>query len=359
MKKYKELCVRIISILFMIIFIILPTIVNAQVDLQSLIPAADTGNKFATTAGSIMGNVRGAVQLVADSIIITMLIYIGIKYVLSAPEGRAEYRKTLLPYIVGVVLIKGGDNLVGMIEAGQYNDIIEPHVSGIQTAVQNAGWAIAVIMLIIIGIKYVMAAPEGKAEYRKTMTPYIVGAVLIYGATNIAPNIANGGNEYWNLVSPHLTGVQNAISLAGESIAIIMLLIIGIKYMTVAPEGKAEYRKIMVPYLIGAIIVFTTAFGSNAIINTIKGQAGVNGYQNMTYASETQSVLSTVISVLKYVGVGMAIIMLIVLALKYMTSAPEGKAEFQKTAVPYVIGAVILFATYSIVNIIQTFAEGL
>ena len=69
--------------------------------------------------------------------------------------------------------------------------------------------------------------------------------------------------------------------------------------------------------------------------------------------------LSTVLSVVRYVGVGIAIIMLIVLAIKYMSTAPEAKAEMQKTLLPYFIGAVVLFAATSFVDIIRTFAEGL
>ena len=48
------------------------------------------------------------------------------------------------------------------------------------------GVVIAVVVLMVIGIKYMMGSAEEKAEYKKTMIPYIVGAVLIFGATTIA-----------------------------------------------------------------------------------------------------------------------------------------------------------------------------
>ena len=35
----------------------------------------------------------------------------------------------------------------------------------------------------IIGIKYVAASPNEKAEYKKGMTIYVVGAVLLFGAS--------------------------------------------------------------------------------------------------------------------------------------------------------------------------------
>lgn len=51
--------------------------------------------------------------------------------------------------------------------------------------VQVVGIVIAVIVILVIGIKYLVASPEGKAEYKKTMIPYLVGAVLIFAGTTI------------------------------------------------------------------------------------------------------------------------------------------------------------------------------
>ena len=52
--------------------------------------------------------------------------------------------------------------------------------------VQVVGVVIAVVVILVIGIKYLIGSAEEKAEYKKTMIPYIVGAVLIFGATTIA-----------------------------------------------------------------------------------------------------------------------------------------------------------------------------
>ena len=57
--------------------------------------------------------------------------------------------------------------------------------------VQTAGVVIAVIVLMVLGIKYMMGSAEEKAEYKKTMIPYIVGAILIFAATTIANVVFN------------------------------------------------------------------------------------------------------------------------------------------------------------------------
>ena len=58
-------------------------------------------------------------------------------------------------------------------------------VSGIIFVIQIIAFAAAVIMLIFLGIKFLTASPEGKAEVKKMSVIYIVGAVLLFAATGI------------------------------------------------------------------------------------------------------------------------------------------------------------------------------
>ena len=52
--------------------------------------------------------------------------------------------------------------------------------------VQWAGYAIAVGMLIYVGIKYVMASANEKADLKNSLIKYVIGAVLIAGAATIS-----------------------------------------------------------------------------------------------------------------------------------------------------------------------------
>lgn len=53
------------------------------------------------------------------------------------------------------------------------------------TILTIVGTVASVIVLIVLGLKYMMGSAEEKAEYKKTMIPYIVGAVLIFAGTSI------------------------------------------------------------------------------------------------------------------------------------------------------------------------------
>ena len=61
----------------------------------------------------------------------------------------------------------------------------------IMGVVQVAGVVIAVIILMVLGIKYMMGSAEEKAEYKKTLLPYIIGAALVFAAATIASVVFN------------------------------------------------------------------------------------------------------------------------------------------------------------------------
>lgn len=52
--------------------------------------------------------------------------------------------------------------------------------------IQWIGYAIAVGMLVYIGIKYVMASANEKADLKNSLIKYVIGAVLIVGGVTIA-----------------------------------------------------------------------------------------------------------------------------------------------------------------------------
>lgn len=63
----------------------------------------------------------------------------------------------------------------------QFDAVINKIISLIQTV----GSIISVIALVVIGIKYMFAGIEEKAEYKKTMMPYLVGAIMVFGISNL------------------------------------------------------------------------------------------------------------------------------------------------------------------------------
>ncbi len=75
--------------------------------------------------------------------------------------------------------IKGNSDVAG---TNEITDLGKSLVGILQTV----GIVLSVIVILVIGIKYMMGSAEEKAEYKKTMIPYIVGAALIFAASVFA-----------------------------------------------------------------------------------------------------------------------------------------------------------------------------
>ena len=93
----------------------------------------------------------------------------------------------LVTSIAGTVLAVDLNTVLNGINGNgnvQTNDLTKVG-NNIVTIIQVVGIVIAVIVLLVIGIKYMMGSASEKAEYKKTMIPYIVGAVLIFAGTSL------------------------------------------------------------------------------------------------------------------------------------------------------------------------------
>ena len=58
-------------------------------------------------------------------------------------------------------------------------------------AVRNISVVVSVIVLMIIGLKYIIGSAAEKANYKETMIPYIIGCVLAVSGSTLVSFIYN------------------------------------------------------------------------------------------------------------------------------------------------------------------------
>lgn len=99
-------------------------------------------------------------------------------------------------------------------------------------------------------------------------------------------------------------------------------------------------------------IVLLMSIGSTVFADGI-----ANNFEPDTSAianSSANGVIKTVLGALKWIGVAIAVGMLIFLGIKYVTSAPEGKANLKGQLGVYVLGFVFIVAATTVVGILET-----
>ena len=102
-KSTMQIIVKIIAILFIVIAVVsLSNMAFAdEIKPDQLKPTYGDSSAMSERAGKIMGMIRN-VAVIASVII---LMVIGVKYILGSVEEKAEYKKTFLPLIIGIVLV--------------------------------------------------------------------------------------------------------------------------------------------------------------------------------------------------------------------------------------------------------------
>lgn len=115
--------------------------------------------------------------------------------------------------------------------------------------------------------------------------------------------------------------------------------------------------KIISTMLTIALIVMsfaTTSFAANSIGGVdVEPNTNVSGMGNITQTG------NKILGLIQTIGVLFAVGILMVLGIKYMMGSAEEKASYKKTMLPYVIGAVLLFAASTLANVVYQFATGI
>lgn len=71
------------------------------IDADTFKPSSIQAGKVKTKASKIVGILTTTGVVVS----VVMMMYIGIKYMVGSVEERAEYKETMIPYIIGGILI--------------------------------------------------------------------------------------------------------------------------------------------------------------------------------------------------------------------------------------------------------------
>lgn len=71
----------------------------------------------------------------------------------------------------------------------------------------------------------------------------------------------------------------------------------------------------------------------------------------------TLSIISAILNTIKVASAGIAVVIIIVIACKYMLASAGDRADIKKYAMNYIIGAFIMFGATAITSIIKTFVD--
>lgn len=111
---------------------------------------------------------------------------------------------------------------------------------------------VAVLMLVVMMVSMINVVSFAAD---KAITPSELN-----GTTANSSSIKTAGNK--------IIGVLQAVGIV---LSVVMLTVIGIKYLMGSAEEKADYKKSLMPYVVGAALVFTASIFAQAIYEFFSG----------------------------------------------------------------------------------------
>lgn len=107
----------IITIIFFILMILMPTIVKAVDPIEH--PGYFKPNEITSDDTKVVtekaGKILGTISTIGIVISVLTSMILGIKYMVGSVSEKAEYKKSMIPYIIGIVLLLSSSLIVALI----------------------------------------------------------------------------------------------------------------------------------------------------------------------------------------------------------------------------------------------------
>lgn len=102
---------------------------------------------------------------------------------------------------------------------------------------------------------------------------------VVFAASKLDPNDVVGkmenssGNANTNQITNLGGNILNILQIVGIVVGAIILVVLGLKYMMGSLEEKAEYKKSMIPLIVGIVVVMGATTIANLLVNTFTTSA--------------------------------------------------------------------------------------
>ena len=110
MKKMVKILPIIMTVL-MVFMAVSPVFANAMVGGVNINP----NKSNATGITGITDKILGVIQVIGSVVAVGVLMVIGIKYMMGSAEEKAEYKKSFLPLIIGIILVVAATSVASFI----------------------------------------------------------------------------------------------------------------------------------------------------------------------------------------------------------------------------------------------------
>lgn len=211
MKKNKILTLIIMAI--MCISVVFSTNVYAANDGLGWFDNATSwysdGSTDVSLSDNVLSGIANMVEVVGTAVIAIATVVIGIKYMLGTVQGKVEAKENMITLLVACLFFFGWANIRDLLITGNatgkggltgdtglifFNGNLENTFASIFTLVVTVGKFIAVASILFMGVKYIFAGADAKAQLKEKSPAMIIGIILIFCTLTVLTLISNTVN---------------------------------------------------------------------------------------------------------------------------------------------------------------------
>lgn len=160
------------------------------------------GQTNITLNPEVLDELSSLIEIVGTGVIAIATVTIGIRYVLGTVEGKVQAKESLVNLLVACIFFFGWSGIRGMIISGSatakggyklsfFDGNLSQAFARIFTLLLTIGKTLTVIAIMYMGVKYVFAGADAKAQLKEKTPKLIIGTILIFCATTVLGIIAN------------------------------------------------------------------------------------------------------------------------------------------------------------------------
>lgn len=167
-----------------------------KLDADKSTSETDIGNVI---SGFLTGQIIPIIGAIGNLIFAIVTVVLGLKYIWSSAEGKAEVQESLPAFVIAVVFFYLAGTIFDTVSSASVT------VSGSgnwENLSNNLWWIISTVVkyaalagIVFIGIKYMLASAEGRASMKTSLGGAVIGLLLVFMATNIVTFITQAAGE--------------------------------------------------------------------------------------------------------------------------------------------------------------------
>lgn len=157
-----------------------------------LFDGKNSSHQFGTDTGAntALNDIKSMIFDVGNLIFLLVTAYLGVKYIWGGVDSKFTVKNSLMTLVVAAIVFYGWDSVTKILDIPEL--LTGSAAASGETAMANKIYNTimyiinfaAVGGIIYIGIRYMMAGADGKAELKLKGIPVVMGIMMVYGTLN-------------------------------------------------------------------------------------------------------------------------------------------------------------------------------